>query len=256
MKITSKFRTCLGILGAALMLVGCSTKPVQVGEGEIVEPAFPVERVLKEDVDFVADVYDPWTGFNRTMYRFNYQFDRFVFLPAVRGYEFITPEIGQQGIHNFLNNWRDLTTIINSLLQADPHKAVETTARVVWNTTLGLGGLIDVASGLMDLPRHEEDFGQTLGVWGLGPGPYLVLPILGPSSLREGVGTGVDFYTSGVIRQAILDLEVYQQVIWGVMDAVDTRANIDFRYFETGSIFEYETIRLLYSTKRKMDIEK
>ena len=254
MRTTSIFRTGPWVLTAALG--GCSTKPVQEGEGEIIEPVYPADRVLKEDIDFVADVYDPWTGFNRTMYRFNYHFDNFIFLPTVGAYQTITPEVAQQGIHNFFNNWRDLTTIINSLLQADAHKAVETTARVVWNTTLGLGGLIDVAGGLMELPRHQEDFGQTLGVWGLGPGPYLVLPILGPSSLRDGVGTGVDFYTSGAIRQAILDLEVYQQVIWGVLDAVDTRANIDFRYFETGSPFEYETVRLLYTTKRKMDIEK
>ncbi len=256
MKTTFIFRTGLWVLTAALVLGGCSTTPVQVGEGEIIEPVYTADRVLTEDIDFVADVYDPWTGFNRTMYRFNYQFDRFVFLPAVRGYQWITPEVGQTGINNFFNNWRDLTTLINSILQADGHKAVETTARIVWNTTLGIGGLIDVAGGLMDLPRHQEDFGQTLGVWGLGPGPYLVLPILGPSSLRDGVGTGVDMFANGYIRDAILDPELYQKVIWGVMDAVDTRANIPFRYFETGSPFEYETVRLLYSTKREIEIAK
>jgi phospholipid-binding lipoprotein MlaA len=242
-------------LTAALILGGCSTKPVQVGEGEIIEPVYPTERVLKEDIDYVAEVYDPWGGFNRTMYRFNYQFDRFVFLPAVTGYQWITPELGQQGINNFFNNWRDVTTIINSILQFDGRKVAEATSRVAWNTTAGLLGFIDVASG-MDLPRHQEDFGQTLGVWGAGPGPYLVLPILGPSSLRDGIGTGVDMYTIGLIRDGILDPELYQKVIWGVLDAVDTRANIPFRYYETGSPFEYETVRLLYTTKREIEIGK
>jgi phospholipid-binding lipoprotein MlaA len=255
MKTKSIFRTSLWVLTAALVLGGCSTKPVQVGEGEIIEPVYPADRVLKDDVDYVADIYDPWTGFNRTMYRFNYQFDRFVFLPAVTGYQWITPKVGQKGINNFFNNWRDVTSIINCILQFEGQKVVETSARVVWNTTAGLLGFIDVASG-MDLPRHQEDFGQTLGVWGVGPGPYLVLPILGPSSLRDGVGWGVDWYTIGLIRDAVVDLETYQAVALGVLDAVDTRANIPFRYFETGTPFEYETVRLLYSTKRKMDIEK
>ncbi len=255
MKTTSIFRTSLWALTAALTLGGCSTKPVQVGEGEIIEPVYPTERVLKEDIDYVAEVYDPWTGFNRTMYRFNYQFDRFVFLPAVTGYQWVTPELGQTGINNFFNNWRDVTTFINYILQLEGDLALETFSRVAWNTTAGLLGFIDVASG-MDLSRHEEDFGQTLGVWGLGPGPYLVLPILGPSSLRDGIGKGVDMYTIGLIRHAILDPEVYQQVIWGVLDAVDTRANIPFRYFETGTPFEYETVRLLYTTKREIEIGK
>jgi phospholipid-binding lipoprotein MlaA len=255
MKTTSIFRTSLWALTAALILGGCSTKPVQVGEGEIIEPVYPADRVLKDDIDYVAEVYDPWTGFNRTMYRFNYQFDRFVFLPAVTGYQWITPELGQTGINNFFNNWRDVTTFINSILQLEGHLALETFSRVAWNTTAGLLGFIDVASG-MDLPRHEEDFGQTLGVWGLGPGPYLVLPILGPSSLRDGVGKGVDMVTIGLIRDGILDMGTWQKVGWGVLDAVDTRANIPFRYFETGTPFEYETVRLLYTTKREIEIGK
>ncbi len=255
MKTKSIFRTSLWVLTAALVLGGCSTTPEQVGEGEIIEPVYPAERVLTDDVDYVADVYDPWTGFNRTMYRFNYQFDRFVFLPAVTGYQWITPKVGQKGINNFFNNWRDVTSIINCILQFEGQKVVETSARVAWNTTAGLLGFIDVASG-MDLPRHQEDFGQTLGVWGLGPGPYLVLPILGPSSLRDGIGTGVDWYTIGLIRDAVVDLETYQKVALGVLDAVDTRANIPFRYFETGTPFEYETVRLLYSAKREIEIGK
>ncbi len=237
---------------AAFSIVGCSIAPIQ--EGEPIEPAFPADRVLREDIKYAGDVYDPWQGFNRRMYRFNYHFDRVIFLPAVRGYQAVLPEFAEKGVHNFFNNVRDVRTLYNAILQLRGTTALETSARIVWNSTVGLLGFIDVASA-MDIPRRQEDFGQTLGRWGVGAGPYLVLPILGPSSLRDGVGTGVDWYVSGAIRDQVVDLEIWQRVVWGVVDAIDTRANIPFRYFETGSAFEYEMVRLLHTTKRKIEIE-
>jgi phospholipid-binding lipoprotein MlaA len=242
------------LLGAvALAAVGCSTAPVQ--KGPVVEPLFPADRVLTEGVKYAGDVYDPWEGFNRTMYRFNYHFDKYVFLPVTNAYKAILPDFAEKGIHNFFSNIRNVRTLINSILQLNADKAAATTARLVLNTTFGIVGVFDVATGL-DVPYPQEDFGQTLGYWGVASGPYLVLPILGPSSVRDGVGVGVDAFVASEIRDRALDLDTWQKLLWWGLDAVDTRANIPFRYYETGTPFEYDMVRWLYTTKRQIEIAK
>ena len=105
----------------------------------------------------------------------------------------------------------------------------------------------------MDLPQRKEDFGQTLGVWGFNQGPYLVLPFLGPSSVRDGIGKGVDFLTASPVRVA-LDLEGGAALAYFGLYAVDTRYRIAFRYHETGSPFEYDLVRLLYTNKREFEV--
>lgn len=243
------------LLVATLLLSACSTTPIQKGDTPD-ETVFPAEDIILKDNSYVVEpVYDPWEGFNRTMYRFNYRFDKYVFLPVVSGYQYITPDLVEQGVHNFFTNFRQISTLINSILQFDGVKIVDTTARLLVNTTIGLLGLFDVATE-MGLPYHEEDFGQTLGVWGVGSGPYLVLPILGPSTLRDGTGIGFDTITRTEIRDQVVPLDQEENLAWSVLDAVDTRANVGFRYYETGSPFEYDWVRLLYTTKRKLDIEK
>jgi len=188
------------------------------------------------------------------MYRFNYRFDKYVFLPVVNGYKFITPDFLEQGIHNFFLNLEDITTFYNSILQFNGTKTVQTTGRFLVNTTVGLLGFIDVASRL-DIPKHDEDFGQTLGHWGVGNGPFLVLPLLGPSNVRDGIGLGVDWAIYTAIQDE-LDMKDSEQWALTIMRSIDTRANVAFRYYETGSPFEYDWVKLLYTTKRKMDIEK
>lgn len=255
--IDKKYRLPLLML-AALLVTGCSTAPKIVPEGaEVVPPAFSAERVLgaPEDAAGRIEISDPWEGFNRTMYRFNYRFDKYVFLPVASGYQAITPDFMEQGFNNFFQNFGELSTLMNSILQLHPTKTVETTGRFLINTTVGLLGLFDVASSL-DIPRHNEDFGQTLGHWGVGNGPFLVLPIMGPSNVRDGIGLGVDMYVNQEIREEGLGMKSEEVTVWNVLDAIDTRANVAFRYFETGSPFEYEWIRLLYTTKRRMDIER
>ena len=242
------------LLVAVLALGACSTAPVQQGDA-VIEPSFSADRVLGDDVAYVSDeISDPWEGFNRSMYRFNYRFDKYVFLPVVNGYKAITPDFLEQGIHNFFLNLEDITTFFNSILQLSGTKTVQTTGRFLVNTTVGLLGFIDVAS-MIDIPKHDEDFGQTLGYWGVGNGPYLVLPVLGPSNVRDGVGLGVDYlvYTA-VIDE--LDMKDSEELALDIMKAIDTRANVAFRYYETGTPFEYDWVKLLYTTKRKMDIEK
>ena len=249
-----QFQRHLLLLLAVLALGACSTAPVQQGD-TIIEPDFSADRLLDDDVTYLSDdISDPWEGFNRSMYRFNYRFDKYVFLPVVKGYKAITPDFLEQGIHNFFLNLEDITTFYNSILQLSGTKTIQTTGRFLVNTTVGLLGFIDVASRL-DIPKHDEDFGQTLGYWGVGNGPFLVLPILGPSNVRDGIGLGVDWAVYAALLDE-LDMKDEEELALAVMKSIDTRANVAFRYYETGSPFEYDWVRRLYTTKRKMDIEK
>ncbi|RPI35943.1 MAG: hypothetical protein EHM54_06945, partial [Nitrospiraceae bacterium] len=129
--------------------------------------------------------------------------------------------------------------------------------RFIINTTLGIGGMWDPATDL-GFPRREEDFGQTLGWWGLKPGPYIVLPIFGPSSIRDTTGLAGDSAARYVYLNEPTDMD--KNLGWGAAytgaDAVDTRHKIPFRYYQTGSPFEYDLVRLLYTKKREMDIEQ
>lgn len=239
---------------AAALSAGCSTAPIV--EGEEPEPTvFSAERVLQPGVTYLADVYDPWQGFNRRVYRFNAFVDRNFLLPVTNGYRAVTPDLVERSVHNFFTNFLNLNTILNSALQFSPRKVVQTTGRVAVNSTLGVLGLFDPATR-MGIPQHQEDFGQTLGRWGAGPGPYLVLPLLGPSSLRDGIGAGVDWYVNRELREEIFGLETWQQWAWTTLFVLDTRANVAFRYYETGSPFEYKMVRMLITTKRELDIER
>jgi phospholipid-binding lipoprotein MlaA len=241
------------MLVTSLLLGACSTGPAIVGDPVDV-PVFPADRVLDPDVEVkAADIWDPLEGMNRTMYRFNYHFDRYVFLPGVAAYQYVTPDPVEKGLHNFFTNLGDFTTLINSILQLNYEKTMNSTTRIFINSTVGLLGFLDIAN---DVPKRQEDFGQTLGYWGVGNGPYLVLPILGPSNLRDGVGYGVDLAVRNVLWDEAFDTESYQELIRDILWSLDQRAHINFRYYETGSPFEYDLVRMLYTTKRKLDIER
>jgi phospholipid-binding lipoprotein MlaA len=139
-----------------------------------------------------ANPRDPWEGYNRQVWRFNEAVDEAVLLPVARGYRAVVPEPVRTGVSNFFGNLSDVWSLVNNVLQFKPRESAETLARVGLNSTVGLFGLIDVASGV-NLQRHREDFGQTLGYWGLPSGPYLVLPLLGPSTLRDTAALPVDW---------------------------------------------------------------
>jgi phospholipid-binding lipoprotein MlaA len=206
--------------------------------------------------------YDPWEGFNRSMYKFNYGFDKYFFVPVVKAYQFVLPKVVRTGIANFFNNLYEIENVFNNLLQGNAEGTVNSTARIVFNTTIGLAGILDPATP-MGFTKMEEDFGQTLGVWGAGPGPYLVLPILGPSSVRDGIGTGVDAAVGTVWATFVVD-EIYtsasdrDKLYWGMTGLyyISKRAGIPFRYYETGSPFEYEYVRYIYLKYRQIQIEK
>jgi len=141
---------------------------------------------------------DPLESMNRRVFKFNDAADRAVLKPVATAYRTITPTLVQRGFSNFFNNLGTLTTVVNDLLQFKFSEAFTDAGRFVINTTFGLGGFIDVAA--MDgIPNHREDFGQTLGYWGVSSGPYLVLPLLGPSTVRESAGGLVDATTTSII---------------------------------------------------------
>ena len=236
----------------AVTLTACSTSPTpQPQADDYPEPVFIAKRILPPDHADITAVYDPWQGMNRRIYIFNYHFDQIIFLPVVRGYEAVVPGVARTGVHNFFNNFEDVSTMVNSALQLSPNKLLQSTGRVVVNSTVGLFGLVDVASA-MDIPRPEEDFGQTMGHWGAGQGPYLVIPFLGPSNLRDGVGKIPDFYLQSTVKDEVLSDPVNLGAT--ILSPIDTRANTAFYYYENGSAFEYEMVRWLFSTKREVDI--
>lgn len=238
----------------ALSLGACSSgPPPRQQAAEYPEPVFAAKRILPPDHADLTAVYDPWMGLNKRIYNFNYHFDQNVLLPVVRGYEAVVPSVGRTGINNFFKNIDDLLTMLNSALQLKPEKFIQSGGRVIVNSTIGLFGLVDVATA-MEIPRPSEDFGQTLGRWGVGQGPYLVLPFLGPSNLRDGLGRIPDTYVQSTVQSEVLSQPV--DLTASILFPIDTRANTAFRYYENGSAFEYQMVRWLYSTKRELDVNQ
>ena len=163
---------------------------------------------------------DPWQSFNRGVFRFNETLDKYIAKPVAKTYQFVTPTAVDDAITRVFHNLATPITIVNQLLQAKPHDAAGQTARLMFNSTLGLGGIIDVAKH-MDLPRQKEDFGQTLAVWGVKSGPYVMLPILGPSTVRDAGARIVDRVcdpTQHVERDA--------RLVMTALDMTDTRADL------------------------------
>lgn len=201
----------------------------------------------------VLDVYDPVEGFNRRVYSFNAGFDEYVFLPIVRAYEFVTPTFVRDRVTDFFSNLGEINTFANSVLQLKPEIAGRSATRFIVNTMFTLG-LFDLA-GARGVEQVQEDFGQTLGYWGAGNGPYLVLPILGPSNLRDATGRLADTLAFSVATPAtVSDSTAYRATRFG-LQPIDIRHRTPFRYYQTGSPFEYELVRLVYTSARQLEIE-
>lgn len=165
---------------------------------------------------------DPYESFNRSMFEFNEGFDKYALKPVAQGYNFIMPDIASKGVTNFFSNIDDIVVFFNQLLQFKIVAAITTSARFVFNSTFGLLGLIDVASH-MDLPKQNEDFGQTLAVWGVGQGPYLVLPIIGPITARDTAGLAVDWtFFDPIFRRQTLE----QSLVTLTIKYIDIRAGL------------------------------
>jgi phospholipid-binding lipoprotein MlaA len=140
---------------------------------------------------------DPFESMNRSIYKFNDALDRAVLKPVAKGYEVVVPKVGRTMVSNFFSHLDDVVVTVNDVLQLKLRQAVSDFGRVFINTTIGVLGLIDAASAT-GYEKHNEDFGQTLGYWGIGTGPFLMLPLLGPSNFRDGIGLYIDSVYSPV----------------------------------------------------------
>lgn len=211
------------------------------------------QREFERSTFDALEVYDPLESWNRRVYHFNYRFDQWVFLPVVRGYTYVTPGFVRSGVSNFFSNLGDVPNLLNSLLQFKGQRSMEVTGRLLLNTTIGVAGLWDPAT-LMGLPKQSEDFGQTLGFYGVGGGPYLMLPILGPSNLRDTTGLVVDYVADNQINFLNVPEVSSDHPEITALRVVDKRYTTNFRYGQLNSPFEYEKIRYVYTESRKLQI--
>ena len=166
---------------------------------------------------------DPFEGFNRAMFSFNDTADTYVVKPVAKAYRFVTPGFVDEGVTNFFNNLDDVETFVNSLLQGKFHNATVTLNRIIYNSIFGLAGIIDVATGF-GLQNDEEDFGQTLAVWGYEESSYLVLPLLGPSTVRDLSGFAVDSFFEPL--QYVDQVTDEQRLLATGLKLVDKRADL------------------------------
>ena len=196
---------------------------------------------------------DPLEGFNRSMFSFNESLDSSVIKPVAQAYQTVTPSIVKTAVGNFFSNAGDVWTAVNNVLQGNFADGANDFMRFAINTTVGIGGLIDVATA-GGMPKHQADFGQTLGVWGVPAGPYVVLPILGPSTLRDTIATPVDFkgdilYSRGSVafRNTTSVLRIVDKRA-AALDAVNL--------IEEAALDKYVFIRGAYLQRREGQIHK
>ncbi len=195
-----------------------------------------------------AATEDPWESVNRPIFRFNDAVDTYALKPLAQGYRKVTPQFVETGVHNVFRNLWEVGNLANNLLQGKVHDAGVDTSRFLFNTTLGGLGFFDVATR-MGLQRSDEDFGQTLGVWGVESGPYVVLPLLGPSSLRDAPAKIPDSY---LMPYPYIDHVPTRNVLRGV-NVVDTRASLlDAERMVSGD--KYIFIRNAYLQNREFRV--
>ncbi len=197
------------------------------------------------------DARDPWESMNRSVYNFNEALDNAAIKPAAKVYKAVLPSPVRTGIHNFLGNLGDVWSMANSAVQLKGQATVETFMRVTVNTIFGLGGVLDVATE-MRLEKRKEDFGQTLGYWGVKSGPYVVLPVLGPSTLRDAVATPLDMKGDAV--QQFNDPATRNAL--SATRVMDSRSNLleSVDVLKGAALDPYSFVRDAYLQKREYDI--
>jgi len=196
---------------------------------------------------------DPWIGWNKGTQSFNDNVDKAILKPVAKGYQWITPTFVNEGITNFFSNINDIGVTINDLLQFKLNQTGMDASRLLVNSTVGVAGFVDVAK-LIDLPKHKEDFGQTLSVWGVPSGSYLVLPLLGPSNPRDAVGIVGDALFNPLTYVSAFGTTAISAAIAGskAVDVVDKRANLmtTEKIIDEGSVNRYDFIKNSYLQNR------
>jgi phospholipid-binding lipoprotein MlaA len=198
-----------------------------------------------------ADARDPWESMNRSVYNFNDALDTVAIKPAAKAYEAVLPQPVRKGIHNVLGNLGDVWSMANSAFQLKGKATAETFVRISVNTVFGFAGVLDIASE-MKLKKNKEDFGQTLGYWGVKPGPYVVLPVFGPSTLRDALAKPLDIKGNG----ASLVNDTSVRNVLSVAEVLDTRAGLlqTVDAIKSASLDPYNFVRDAYLQKRINDI--
>jgi phospholipid-binding lipoprotein MlaA len=219
------------LIGLCVLLSGCA--------------AIPPDKLSPED---------PWESLNRNVFEFNQTADRWVLKPVATGYADIMPLEFRKSISSFFNNLDDLNVFVNDLLQLKFEQAGKTTGRILLNTAVGFFGFFDPAT-VYGLPKRNQDFGQTLGVWGLESGPYLVLPLLGSSTLRDGVGLVADSQVKKLPFEQIKHDTTQDEVYYGSLglNILNTRAELlgAEQLLDTAAIDPYIFMRNAYLQKRQ-----
>ena len=222
------------------------------------------DYIVSNQVFQLTGINDSLEPFNRRMYAFNTQIDKKIVYPASRIYAAVVPKPIRKGISNFYNNFSEIPTFVNSVLQLKPGKAVNALGRFVVNSTVGVLGVADVAKN-MGMKRDPETMGDTLGHYGVKTGSFLVLPVLGPSDLRDAVGAGIDSISEGAVRRVaeeklFFDTGVFDKNIYGFTKPVVTGLNassmIGRRYGDLNSPFEYDLVKAIYYNYRKIQVIK
>lgn len=195
-----------------------------------------------------ANEKDPFESYNRAMFSFNEKLDKYILKPVAEGYDKVMPDPVKNGVSNFFSNLGDIFVILNDILQFKFGQAMQDTSRFITNTTLGFFGLMDVATPI-GLPKHDEDFGQTLGAWGVGDGPYIVWPIFGPSTARDTVGLVGDWQVDPVYKIDDNDARVGAVLL----RTVDTRYNLlkASRVLDEAALDRYAFVRDAYLQLRR-----
>lgn len=218
---------------AAVALAGCATVPGETSRN------------------------DPYEEFNRKMLSFNFAVDEAILEPASEAYVAVTPKYGRDRVSDFFGNLREPVTFVNEVLQGEGERALQTTARFSINSTLGLAGLFDI-TGFEGIDRPTEDFGQTLAVWGVDSGPYLVLPFLGPSNPRDFIGGGVDRAldpTNYARYSGNDDDELSYRSGLAVLAGLNARAALQEQFDQLGEQPEpYVALRRIYTSSRDAEI--
>lgn len=243
----------LATLAALVLLTACAAEKPENAQAPTERQFVDLQHQQFAEQQFAID--DAMEGTNKYMYKFNAELDRWVLIPIVDTYTYLTPEFLRDRVQRFFLNFGEITNFTNALFQASPGKAATTLGRFAINSTVGVLGLFEVAEEF-GLERQPEDFGQTLGYWGVGPGTYVVLPFFGPSNVRDTAGLIVDFATLYfVVPDNVQDDTVYKVGFYGVQP-VNMRYSNKFRYFESGSPFEYEMVRYINTKSRELQIQK